>query len=686
MNKAEAAQKIADLTQKIDYYNHQYYQKHTSEISDKAFDELLEELIKLEEAFPELKSPDSPSQRVGGTITKEFETVVHEYPMLSLGNTYADDELQEFDQRVAKGLGTTDFEYFCEMKFDGVAISITYENGILTRAVTRGDGVRGDDVTANIKTIRTLPLRIKATDIPAKFEVRGEIFMPREAFNAINQDREQQGLALMANPRNAASGSVKMQDATEVAKRRLDCYLYSLLGEDLGIETHEEAIKAIERWGFNVSPTYQKCQNIEAVLAYIEQWREKRHELPLDTDGVVIKVNAYRQQRQLGFTAKSPRWAIAYKYQAESVATTLNSIAYQVGRTGAITPVANLKPVQLAGTTVKRASLHNANEIERLDLRIGDTVFVEKGGEIIPKVTGVDLSKRALFSEPVIYISHCPECGTELIRQEGEANHYCPNELSCPPQQSGRIEHFAHRKAMDIDGVGTETVKGLLSNGLIQDVADLYDLTFEQIDGLSFSYYDEEKDKTVKRSIKAKSAENIIQGIEKSKEQPFANLLFGLGIRYVGKTVAEKLAKHFKNIDAIMEANFEALVEAPEIGDKIAQSILEFFAEPKNQRLIERLKSAGLQLSVIEESLESDVLAGKSFVISGVFSNFGREELKKIIEANGGQVLTAVSAKLDFLLAGENMGPAKLEKANKLGVKIISEDDFSQILKGNKVD
>ncbi len=658
MNKAEAAQKIADLTQKIDYYNHQYYQKHTSEISDKAFDELLEELIKLEEAFPELKSPDSPSQRVGGTITKEFETVVHEYPMLSLGNTYADDELQEFDQRVAKGLGTTDFEYFCEMKFDGVAISITYENGILTRAVTRGDGVRGDDVTANIKTIRTLPLRIKATDIPAKFEVRGEIFMPREAFNAINQDREQQGLALMANPRNAASGSVKMQDATEVAKRRLDCYLYSLLGEDLGIETHEEAIKAIERWGFNVSPTYQKCQNIEAVLAYIEQWREKRHELPLDTDGVVIKVNAYRQQRQLGFTAKSPRWAIAYKYQAESVATTLNSIAYQVGRTGAITPVANLKPVQLAGTTVKRASLHNANEIERLDLRIGDTVFVEKGGEIIPKVTGVDLSKRALFSEPVIYITNCPECGTELIRQEGEANHYCPNELSCPPQQSGRIEHFAHRKAMDIDGVGTETVKGLLSNGLIQDVADLYDLTFEQIDGLSFSYYDEEKDKTVKRSIKAKSAENIIQGIEKSKEQPFANLLFGLGIRYVGKTVAEKLAKHFKTIDAIMEADFEALVEAPEIGDKIAQSILEFFAEPKNQRLIERLKSAGLQLSVIEESLESDVLAGKSFVISGVFSNFGREELKKIIEANGGQVLTAVSAKLDFLLAGENMGPS----------------------------
>lgn len=683
MTSAEAKNRIDTLSQQIDYHNDLYYQKNISEISDYEFDKLLEELIALENEFPEYKSEDSPTQRVGGTITKEFETVVHKYRMLSLGNTYSKEELLDFDGRVAKGLEGQDYEYLCELKFDGVALSLTYENGVLKRAVTRGDGTQGDDITANARTIRTIPLKLKG-EVPAEFEVRGEAFFPIKEFERVNAEREDIGEDRLANPRNAASGTLKMQDSKVVAHRKLDCYLYYLLGENLNIDNHSDAVKAIADWGFNVSPTYLRCKDINAVLDYIKDWEEKRHDLPVETDGIVIKVNNLSQQEQLGFTAKNPRWAIAYKYKAESATTVLESISYQVGRTGSITPVANLSPVLLAGTTVKRASLHNANEIARLGLRIGDTVHVEKGGEIIPKVTSVDLSQRKEDSSPVEFIDLCPECGTPLEQKEGEANHYCTNTDGCPPQILGRLEHFIQRKAMDIDSLGPETLRGLLDNGLILNYADLYDLSFEQLNGLEFTIYSDKKGDYSVRSLREKSATNIFNAIQKSKAVPFERLLFGLGIRFVGKTVAEKLADHFVTVEALGQASYEQLIEVPEIGDRIAESVVDFFADPKNTSLIDRLAQAGLQLAAEKKEIvvEGDNLTDKTFVISGVFTQFSRDELKEKIKANGGKVVSSISAKLDYLLAGDKMGPSKLEKANKLGTTIISEQDFLDMIAG----
>jgi DNA ligase (NAD+) len=668
MSAIEAKKEIQDLVDQINHYNELYYQKNKSEISDYEFDQLLKKLSDLENEFPEQKQPDSPTQRVGGTITKEFENVVHQYPMLSLGNTYSKEELEEFDIRVAKGLEGEAYEYFCELKFDGVSISLIYENGILIKAITRGDGVRGDNVIANAKTIRSLPLKINLTSIPTKFEVRGEVFLSKEVFKKINQEQEDIGEETYANARNTASGTLKMQDSAEVAKRKLNCYLYYLLGEELNISSHEEAIQKIEQWGFNVSPTYQKCKNIQEVMDYIGHWEKKRGELPLETDGVVIKVNSLDQQQRLGATAKVPRWAISFKYKAESISTHLDGITYQVGRTGAVTPVAELEPVLLAGTTVKRASLHNANEIVRLDLRIGDSVFVEKGGEIIPKVTGVDLVQRKSTAASVVYISDCPECGTPLIRKEGEANHYCPNESGCPPQIKGRIEHFIQRKAMDIDSLGEQTIKQLFDLGLVHSPADLYDL--KKADLLRLE------------KVKDKSAENMLAGIEASKGTPFQSVLFAVGIRFVGKTVAEKLAYYFKSMDKLAAASVEELLKAPEVGEKIAQSVVQFFSQSQHLNEIARLKKAGLQMesTEVEPQRISQKLEGKSFVISGTFENYERDQLKDVVLANGGRILSGVSAKLDYLLAGENMGPAKLEKAQKLGVTLITIADFEKML------
>ncbi len=670
MSSPEAQKQIQQLTDQVNYHNDLYYQKNKSEISDFEFDQLLKKLIDIENQFPELKLPDSPTQRVGGTITREFENIVHQYPMLSLGNTYSTEELQDFDGRVAKGLDGEAYEYFCELKFDGVSISLIYENGMLVKAITRGDGVRGDNVISNAKTIRSLPLKIKSKQPPKKFEVRGEVFLSKEIFKQLNKEQEDIGEETYANARNTASGTLKMQDSAEVARRKLNCYLYYLLGEDLDVRTHEEAIHKIESWGFQVSPTYKRCKNIAEVVEYIAHWETRRAELPLETDGVVIKVNNLDQQQRLGATAKVPRWAISFKYKAESISTQLNDITYQVGRTGALTPVAELQPVLLAGTTVKRASLHNANEIERLDLRIGDFVFVEKGGEIIPKVTSVDLTKRKDSSKPVKYISVCPECGTTLIRKEGEANHYCPNENGCPPQIKGRIEHFIQRKAMDIDSLGEQTIKQLFDLGLVKTPADLYDLKKEDFLKLD--------------KVKDKSAENMLAGIEASKTAPFEAVLFGIGIRFVGKTVAEKLAHYFKNVEALAAASYEQLLQAPEIGEKIAQSVIDFFNEKSHIKEIERLTRAGLQMqsNLKEPEKLSNILGEKSFVISGTFESYERDQLKDIILANGGRVLSGVSGKLDYLLAGENMGPAKLEKAQKLGVIIIHIEEFEEMMKG----
>ena len=668
MTHEQAKKEIHELSGKINYHNHLYYQKNKSEISDFEFDQMLEKLVSLEKQFPQFKDPLSPTQRVGGAITKEFPTVYHRYPMLSLGNTYSPAELEEFDGRVSRGLDGDPYEYFCELKFDGVSISLLYEKGKFSKGVTRGDGVRGDDVSNNIKTIRSIPLVLKGKDIPDSFEVRGEVFMPKEVFLKLNKEREDVGEERYANARNTSAGTVKMQDSTEVARRKLDCYVYSMLGAS-GIKTHEEAIKKLAVWGFHVSPTYKKCKSVEGVQEYIKHWELRRLELPLETDGVVIKVNNLEQQELLGFTAKSPRWAIAYKYKAQSTSTRLNGITYQVGRTGAVTPVAMLEPVFLAGTTVKRASLHNANEIARLDLRIGDYVFVEKGGEIIPKVTGIDPSKRSRKSEPISYVDRCPECNSRLFRIEGEAAYYCPNVNGCPPQIKGRIEHFIQRKAMDIDSLGERTIDQLYQLDLVKSPADLYDLNREDIMKLD--------------GFKDKSIKNLLDGIERSKERPFENVLFAIGIRYVGKTVAEKLARYFKSMGQLSKASYEELLSAPEVGEKIAKSCFEFFRKPENQVEIARLKKAGLNLESNEKEPEkvSDVLAGKSFVISGVFKNYERDDLKDVILKNGGKVLSAVSGKLDYLVAGENMGPAKKEKAEKLGVTIISEDQLEKMLK-----
>ena len=677
----EALHEIEWLTAQINEHNTLYYQQHTTKISDYEFDKLLARLIELETQFPEYKLADSPSQRVGGTITKSFETVVHKYPMLSLGNTYSTEELIDWDKRVAKGLDGDAYAYFCELKFDGVALSLSYKNGTLQKAVTRGDGTRGDDITANARTIRTIPLRLKA-EVPPEFEVRGEVFFPKNEFERVNREREQMNEDRLANPRNAASGTLKMQDSSVVAKRRLDCYLYTLMGENLSYPTHSGAIVQLESWGFNVSPTYRKCQNIEKVLEYIDEWERKRHKLDSETDGVVIKVDRLDQQEMLGFTAKSPRWAIAYKYRAESAQTVLENISYQVGRTGAVTPVANLKPVLLAGTTVKRASLHNANEIERLGLHIGDVVTVEKGGDIIPKITGVATAKKNENNIPIAYITRCPECHTALVRYEGEANHYCPNEKSCPPQVQGRIEHFIQRKAMDIDSLGSETIRGLLDHGLISNYADLYSLTYGNLNGLEFKTFSEKKGDFSLRGLREKSAGNIIRAIEASKQAPFEKVLFALGIRYVGQTVAEKLTLHFENIDKLAAATMEELIETPEIGERIAASVIAFFGQPENQALIEKLKAAGLKFELIkrEATTETHLLAGKSFVISGVFSGFSRDGLKDKIKANGGKVVSSINGKLDYLVAGDKMGPAKLEKATKLDINIISEMEFLNLL------
>lgn len=684
MTQEEANTKIGELIQAIDYYNTKYYQESISEITDYEFDQLLKQLEELEAQFPEFKYNYSPTQRVGGAITKHFETVVHRNAMLSLSNTYSEEELYEFDGRVSRGLAGQPYEYFCELKFDGVAISLWYEDGILIRAVTRGDGVRGDDITANAKTIRAIPLRLNNPEMmPREFEVRGEVFMPTEVFRQLNIEKEERGEALLANPRNSASGTLKMQDSRIVASRKLDSFMYYFQSDEKVVDTHEHAIALLEKAGFRVSPTYRKCKDINEVMDYIKTWETERFSLPVDTDGIVIKINSLAQQNQLGFTAKSPRWAIAYKYKAQSARTILKGITYQVGRTGAITPVAELEPVLLAGTTVKRASLHNANEIQRLGLKIGDLVYVEKGGEIIPKVTGVDVEGRPEGLPEFTYISHCPECGTELIRKEGEALHYCPNESGCPPQVLGRIEHFIQRKAMNIESLGPETIRGLLVHKKIENVADLYQLKFEDLEGLEFKVpSDKRNEGYAVRSLRQKSAQNIIDSIINSKARPFDRLLFGLGIRYVGSTVSEKLAWHFGDIRALAAASFEELISVPEIGDRIAESVIQYFSDEKNLQIIERMEQYGLQTKndISEEIEGKNVLNGKTFVISGVFTRVNRDGMTDLIKQHGGKLVSSISSKLDFLVAGENMGPAKKQKAEKLNISIVSEDDFFDMI------
>lgn len=660
-------EKIDQLRADLHRHNYNYYVLNAPEISDKEFDDRMRELQDLEKEHPEYQDDNSPTMRVGSDLNKNFTQVAHKYPMLSLGNTYSESEVTDFYDRVKKALNE-DFEICCELKYDGTSISLTYENGKLVRAVTRGDGEKGDDVTDNVKTIRTIPL-VLHDSYPESFEIRGEILMPWEVFEELNREKEAREEPLFANPRNAASGTLKLQNSAIVASRKLDAYLYYLLGEELPCDGHYENLQAAASWGFKTSEHMKKAHSLEEVFEYIRYWDTERKNLPVATDGIVLKVNSMRQQKNLGFTAKSPRWAIAYKFQAERALTRLNKVTYQVGRTGAVTPVANLDPVQLSGTIVKRASLHNADIIEGLDLHIGDMVYVEKGGEIIPKITGVDKDARSmLIGEKVKFITHCPECGSKLIRYEGEAAHYCPNETSCPPQIKGKIEHFISRKAMNIDGLGPETVDMFYRLGLIKNTADLYQLTADDIKNLD--------------RMGEKSAENIIKGIEASKEVPFERVLFALGIRFVGETVAKKIAKSFNDIDELENANLEKLINIDEIGEKIAQSILTYFANPLNRELIERLKSTGLQLYRREEDLSgyTDKLAGQSIVISGVFTHHSRDEYKELIEKNGGKNVGSISAKTSFILAGENMGPAKLEKAHKLGIKLMSEDEFLTLI------
>ncbi|MCC5935802.1 MAG: NAD-dependent DNA ligase LigA [Lunatimonas sp.] len=807
----EAKHRIDELSEKLNYYNHLYYQQDTSEVSDFEFDQLMEELIRLEQAYPEFLQEDSPSQRVGGTITKQFETAEHTVRMLSLGNTYSEEELRAFDERVAKGLGHRDYQYFCELKFDGVAISLVYEGGKLIRAVTRGDGYRGDVVTENVKTIRNIPLTVKGVNLPDRFEVRGEIFLPRKEFEKINAEREANGEALLANPRNAASGTLKMQDSSIVAKRRLNCYLYQLLGDNLEVDAHDRAMELLIEWGFNVSPTFQNCTDIDAVFAYIEQWKEKRHSLPVDTDGVVLKVNDYGQREELGFTAKIPRWAIAFKYQAEAAQSTLLSITYQVGRTGAITPVANLAPVPLAGTTVKRASLHNANEILRLDLHEGDQVWVEKGGEIIPKITRVAVESRKESAKPVRYLTHCPECGSELIRKEGEAKHFCPNAATCPPQVLGRIEHFVSKRAMDLDSLGTERLRALINQGYVANPADLYDLPEKKqqllglevsedqytkdsegflyialnkalyaiTEGLSLSNIEsflqatEETDTAGKlalyeqhlrkngkkvtenihvlsrltKELEAKAFDwiedflpvyavlralgnlpaevddaleqrcrqknsvhdilqpyqeilhpdylerikklkgntfqdgvisNILDGIKNSKEQPYEKVLFALGIRNIGENTAILLAEHFPTIEKLEAASEEELLEINGVGETLVRSLKDYFQDKGNREIIDRLKSHGLKFESVREQpiLVSAKLAGKKILASGKLNHFKRDEIIDFVQSHGGIYVKSVSKALDFIIEGEDMGPSKKEKAVKLGIKLVSEEEF----------
>ena len=663
-------QQIETLRAELHRHNHNYYVLNAPEITDFEFDRMMRELQDLEQAHPEYYDENSPTMRVGSDLSKEFRQVTHKYPMLSLGNTYSEGEVTDFYDRARKMLGDEEFEICCEMKYDGTSISLTYENGLLVSAVTRGDGVKGDDVTDNVKTIRTIPLKLQGTDYPKSFEIRGEILMPWSVFEKLNEERAANEEPLFANPRNAASGTLKLQNSSVVASRKLDAYLYYMLGEELPCDGHYENLQKAREWGFKISDATRKVGTLQEVFDFIRYWDTERKNLPVATDGIVLKVNSLRQQKNLGYTAKSPRWAIAYKFQAERACTRLNSISYQVGRTGAITPVANLDPVQLSGTVVKRASLHNADIIEGLDLHIGDMVYVEKGGEIIPKITGVDKEARFMVGDKVQFITRCPECGTPLMRNEDEAAHYCPNDKACPPQIKGKIEHFITRKAMNIDGMGPETVEQFYNVGLIKNIADLYDLHAADLQLLE--------------RMGERSANNIIEGIRKSTEVPYPRVLFALGIRYVGETVAKKLANAFPTIGQLKEATLDDLIHVDEIGERIAQSVIRWFADEDNLQLIERLRAAGLQFELSEEVLSerTDRLAGKSIVISGVFTHHSRDEYKALIEKHGGKNVGSISGKTSFILAGENMGPSKLEIATKLGVAIVNEEEFLKMIEG----
>ncbi len=679
MNKEIIKETIDKLVEELQQHNYNYYVLSNPTISDYEFDNKLKDLEKLELENPEFKRPDSPTVRVGGEPTKDFKTVTHKFPMLSLSNTYSKEEIEDFDTRVRKVTGD-DVEYVCELKYDGLSIGLTYKNGILSQAVTRGDGVQGDDVTNNIKTIKSIPLRINKP-YPDEFEIRGEIFMPLDGFNRFNENRVAGGEPPFANPRNAASGTVKMQDPVEVAKRPLDCYLYYIPNNQLNLKTHYESIQAAIKMGFKVSKNIAVCRNTDEVFEFISDWDTGRKHLNYEIDGIVIKVNSYSQQKQLGSTAKSPRWAIAYKFKAEKAETVLESISYQVGRTGAITPVANLKPVQLAGTIVKRASLHNSDIIKNLGVRIGDYVFVEKGGEIIPKIVGVNKDKRNDDSVAVLFITNCPECGTHLIRNEGEAAHYCPNEDHCPPQIKGKLEHFISRKAMNIDSLGEGKIEMLFDNNIVNDVSDFYTIAYNDIIGLEKVIPGKDGKRESRISFQDKTVVNILDGIAKSKEIPFEKVLFALGIRFVGETVAKKLAINFKSIDNLKNAKFEELTDVDEIGDRIADSVLTWFAKKEHLDIIERLKSVGLNMEVSEANLpHSNIFDGKSFVVSGVFKKHSRDEIKAMVEQNGGKNSSSISSKTAFIIAGDNMGPSKKAKAEKLGIPLISESEFLEMI------
>ena len=660
-------QRILQLRKELHEHNYKYYVLNQPEISDREFDFMMKELQELEARHEDMFDPNSPTQRVGSDLNQEFTQVTHKYPMLSLANTYSQEEVADFYNSVKKGLNGEDFEICCELKYDGLSISLTYEDGKLVRGVTRGDGVHGDDVTANVKTIRSIPLVMKDGDWPKEFEIRGEILMPWNVFERLNQEREAAEEPLFANPRNAASGTLKSQNSALVASRNLDAYLYYLLGEELPGDGHYENLEKARGWGFKVSEGMRKVKTLQEIYDFIDYWDVERKNLPVATDGIVLKVNSLRQQRALGYTAKNPRWAIAYKFKAERACTRLNEVTFQVGRTGAVTPVANMEPVQLAGTTVRRATLNNEDFIRSLDLHIGDYVYVEKGGEIIPKIVGVDIEQRPIIAQPVTFITHCPECGAKLVRYEGEAAYYCPNDAGCPPQIKGRIEHFISRKAMNIDSIGPETVDDFYRHKLVRNVADLYDIEVQQING---------------DGSRQKSAEKVVNGIEASKQVPFERVVFALGIRFVGETTARLLARHFKTIDALAEASLQDLLEVDGVGEVIAKSVMTYFRNPVTMQIVERLRGYGLQMALSEEQMSSatDKLAGKSIVISGVFAHHSRDEYKQIIERNGGKNVGSISGKTSFILAGENMGPAKLQKAEKLGIQIVDEDTFLKMI------
>lgn len=660
-------QRILQLRKELHEHNYKYYVLNQPEISDQEFDFMMKELQELEVRHEDMFDPNSPTQRVGSDINQEFTQVTHKYPMLSLANTYSQEEVADFYNSVKKGLNGEDFEICCELKYDGLSISLTYEDGKLVRGVTRGDGVHGDDVTANVKTIRSIPLVLKDGDWPKEFEIRGEILMPWNVFERLNQEREAAEEPLFANPRNAASGTLKSQNSALVASRNLDAYLYYLLGDELPGDGHYENLEKAREWGFKISEGMRKVKTLQEIYNFIDYWDTERKNLPVATDGIVLKVNSLRQQRALGYTAKNPRWAIAYKFKAERACTRLNEVTFQVGRTGAVTPVANMEPVQLAGTTVRRATLNNEDFIRSLDLHIGDYVYVEKGGEIIPKIVGVDIEQRPIIAQPVTFVTHCPECGAKLVRYEGEAAYYCPNDAGCPPQIKGRIEHFISRKAMNIDSIGPETVDDFYRHGLVRNVADLYDIEVQQING---------------DGSRQKSAEKIVNGIEASKQVPFERVVFALGIRFVGETTARLLARHFKTIDALAAASLQDLLEVEGVGEVIAKSVMTYFRNPVTMQIVERLRGYGLQMALSEEQMSSatDKLAGKSIVISGVFAHHSRDEYKQMIEQNGGKNVGSISGKTSFILAGENMGPAKLQKAEKLGIQIVDEETFLKMI------